>query len=123
MLERYAADLPVYTSKPKTSGEDVVVLLTGSTGNIGSQVLATLLADPRVTTVYTFNRASSSSSGDRQRAAFEGRGLPASLLSQSKLVQLSGDLAADRFGLTEPIYNEVCNFLINVGIMHADILI
>ncbi|KAF7789161.1 hypothetical protein EIP86_000098 [Pleurotus ostreatoroseus] len=113
MLERYASDLPIYTPRSKTS-EDVVVFLTGSTGSIGSQILATLLNDSRITTVYTFNRPSSGSVVDRQRVAFEERGLPTSLLSHSKLVQLSGDLAADRFGLPESVLDKVVNTVTHV---------
>lgn len=112
MLERYASDLPIYTPRSKTSEGEVVVFLTGSTGSIGSQILATLLDDPRITTVYTFNRPSSGSVVDRQSVAFEERGLPTSLLSQSKLIQLSGDLAADQFGLPKSIYDKVRSLLI-----------
>lgn len=108
-IEKYSAILPERPAAPATDRSgDIAVLLTGSTGNLGSHTLAALLADPRVVKVYTFDRASADST-PRQRieSAFKDRGLPVELLSQSKLSTLVGDLNKPSFGLDSPIFEEV----------------
>lgn len=106
MLQTYASHLP----RPVTAGpvilDGVVVLLTGSTGNVGSHILASLLAEPRVKRVYTLNRASSSDE-DRQTAAFQARGLPVDVLGGDKLVKLVGNVTQDRLGLSQTAYDQV----------------
>jgi hypothetical protein len=56
MIERYSADLPSVKQTDAPRPEKHVVLLTGSTRGLGSQLLATLLADERVERVYALNR-------------------------------------------------------------------
>jgi hypothetical protein len=58
MINLYSWDMPSMNTqgKPKPDGE--VVLLTGSTGGLGSQLLASLISDERVKTVYALNRPS-----------------------------------------------------------------
>lgn len=110
MLEKYSVGLPTNISKSKhSSGDEIVVLLTGSTGNVGSQLLAALIAEWRVKKVYTLNRPSPAvkEGEDRQRTAFEERKLPVKLLNQDKYVPLYGDLSVDGFGLEQTVYEEV----------------
>lgn len=107
MIAKYTANLSPL--KPRTfqpSESPPVVLLTGSTGNIGSHILAYLLSEKRVRKVYALNRPSSDPDG-RMRAAFEQRGLPLSLLEGEKFVSLVGDVTREKFGLEEHGYNEV----------------
>ncbi|KAG6843342.1 hypothetical protein H0H93_001329, partial [Arthromyces matolae] len=61
MIEKYSSglDRPSSLQGPSTPG-DKVVLLTGSTGNLGSQILADLLLDSTVHRVYALNRDSDS---------------------------------------------------------------
>jgi hypothetical protein len=56
MIERYSADLPSIVSTGAPKPEQHVVLLTGSTRGLGSQLLATLLQDEHVGRVYALNR-------------------------------------------------------------------
>jgi hypothetical protein len=107
MLQTYGSNLP----KPKYSATvsmstPISVLLTGTTGSVGSHILAALLSENRVHRVYTLNRPSSTGT-DRQAAAFAARDLPTDLLQQSKLVQLFGDVTQDHFGLTQAVFDEV----------------
>ena len=110
MLDLYTSGLPkdVSQSDPDSDASSIVVLLTGSTGNVGSHVLAALLADSRISKVYTFNRSSRIPSPGRQSQAFIERKLSLDLLSGGKLVQLFGDLSLDNFGLDGSMYNEAC---------------
>lgn len=83
-------------------------LLSGTTGGLGSNMLARLLASPTVMRIYAFNRPSrSATSVTRQRSAFEKRGLDTSLLSSKKLINVEGDLNAPSFALNDTLYEEV----------------
>ena len=126
-LPRYIA--PASHSPPKYP---VTVLLTGSTGHLGSEILASLLTDERVERVYTLDRAGKENSldrarkgasldqagrgvsdgatagvRDRQRARWADKGLDDELLQSPKLVPLEGDVSAPRFGQSEEVYGEV----------------
>jgi len=85
-----------------------VYLLTGTTGSLGSNMLAQLLEAPAVTRVYAFNRPSKSTTlRARQVSAFNQRGLNTDLLSSEKLVYVEGDLNAPGFALGDKLYGEV----------------
>lgn len=92
-----------------------VVLLTGSTGTLGSYILADLLGRPEISTIYVLNRFSAAPgtwSSMRQLKAFEERGLNTRLLTTSrKICYLEGDMSQDRLGLMESTYERVCVFL------------
>ena len=106
LVEKYSADLPqVKQAQPP---QNRVVLLTGSTGNIGSHILAALLADEHVLKVYTLDRnVPGENPKDRLTAAFKQRGLPVELLADARLIVLGGDLSAEAFGLDKPILEQV----------------
>lgn len=97
-------------SAVRPAGDDVVVLLTGSTGNLGAQILESLLHDPRVKTVYTLDRPShgSKSLRNRQVGRFLDKGLNASLLNSPRLVSLECEASHRNLGLDASVYNEVC---------------
>ncbi|KAG1767497.1 putative aminoadipate reductase [Suillus placidus] len=88
-----------------------VVLLTGSTGALGSYILADLLGRPEVSTVYVLNRFSAAPgtySSLRQLKAFEERGLNTRLLTLSrKIFYLEGDVSQDRMGLASTTYERL----------------
>ncbi|KAF5362791.1 hypothetical protein D9757_011015 [Collybiopsis confluens] len=107
MIEQYSQGLEAPPPPPKISlsRQNHHVLLTGSTGNIGTELLAGLVLSDSVERVYAFNRRSSSGSSilDRHRERFEDKGLDVSLLDSSKLVFLEGDTSADDLGLSQDI--------------------
>ncbi|KAJ3968093.1 male sterility protein-domain-containing protein [Lentinula raphanica] len=80
------------------------VLLTGSTGNLGCYILASLLSRDDVHCVYTFNRRSTNRDIlERHKAQFEEKGLDIVLLSSPKLVFLEGNIELPSLGLTEKV--------------------
>ncbi|KAL1679182.1 hypothetical protein EV122DRAFT_210432 [Schizophyllum commune] len=103
-----AAALPKYVAAtdPKPLSMPVSVLVTGTTGNLGAELLAILLKDERVERVYTLDREASVPVWDRQRARFADKGLDVELLKSEKLVTLAGDAYADRLGQSEALYDE-----------------
>lgn len=121
MIRRYTAALPVYQARIEATpgNNDIVVLLTGSTGNIGSHILASLLRDPRITAVYTLNRPSSTSA-DRLFTAFRQRCLPVELLSQKKLSPYVGDLTQECFGLPKELFKQVRSRVVSPPSRHSE---
>ncbi|KAK7442939.1 hypothetical protein VKT23_015881 [Stygiomarasmius scandens] len=82
--------------KPSTE----VVLLTGSMGSLGTEILAQLLVNPEIAGVFAFNRPPpSGSSLERQRMSFILHGHEASLVESPKLVLIEGDFGAKDLGL------------------------
>ena len=78
MAAKHSEGLPGYvdaSTLPKYVLADVaraplwpaVILMTGTTGNLGADILAQLLQDERVSRVYTIERAGSSPAAYRQR--------------------------------------------------------
>jgi len=97
---------------PWTDTTSHVVLLTGSTGALGSYLLASLLENHCVAVVYALNRSSEQSSvQQRQRAGFEDRGLDITLLESKKLIYLEVDASQTGLGLGDKLYEEVFCFL------------
>jgi hypothetical protein len=84
-----------------------VILITGTTGGLGSFLLASLLKNDEVRRVYAFNRQGRESSKQRQVEGFEDRSLPVDLLNGDKVVFVEGDSAAENLGLEPSLYEEV----------------
>ena len=85
-----------------------MVLVTGTTGALGSHILKHLLLEPEVVKVFAYNR--SPSIAETQRAAFASNGLDADLLDSPKLRYICGNMDEPMLGLTALVYNEVCTF-------------
>ncbi|KAJ3774065.1 male sterility protein-domain-containing protein [Lentinula raphanica] len=85
---------------PRPANE--TVLLTGSTGNLGCYILASLLSRDNVQRVYAFNRRSTNRDiMERHRTQFEEKELDMALLSSPKLVLLEGDIKLSSLGLSK----------------------
>jgi hypothetical protein len=111
LVDKYTESFPSRltlngSAYPVLRGE--VYLLTGTTGSLGSNMLAQLLEAPEVTRVYAFNRPSkAATSSERHLSAFKERGLNTEILSSEKLVYVEGDLNAPGFSLGDELYGEV----------------
>ncbi|KAI5828372.1 NAD(P)-binding protein [Schizophyllum commune Tattone D] len=128
MASKYSEGLPGYVDSstlpryipPATERSlslPVSVLLTGSTGNLGTYLLVYLLADPRVSRLYTLDRVGKTAAIERQLASFEDKGLDPLILASPKLVVLEGDACAENLGRTAEVY---ANLLDEVSIIiHA----
>ena len=103
IFDDWSSHLP--TAAPRAlrrSHEAPVVLLTGSTGSLGSYILQALLSDSGVRKIYCFNRGEDAHS--RQIASFETKGLKPDFQSMSFL---QCELSKERLGLDEAIYKEL----------------
>ncbi|KAJ6492315.1 hypothetical protein C8R45DRAFT_825292 [Mycena sanguinolenta] len=89
------------------AADNMVVLLTGTTGALGCHLLVDLLANDNVKQVYAFNRVGKSgkSLADRQRDALLKQGIVVeAVLGHAKLMLLEGELAEEAFGLGAEMY-------------------
>ncbi|KAF9000302.1 hypothetical protein BDQ17DRAFT_1427302 [Cyathus striatus] len=111
MIEKYSRGLKQPLERPASierQPTEHVVLITGTTGNLGSQVLEQLLRRSDVTTIYAFNRSSKSSPPlVRLETRFKDKGLDTRLLQLPKLIHIEGDLAQEHLGLPLDVYTEV----------------
>ncbi|KAG6852620.1 putative secondary metabolism biosynthetic enzyme [Blastosporella zonata] len=113
MIAKYT--LGFETSAASTQYSDsvlspAVVLLTGSTGNLGSQILAMLLEDSLVHKVYAYNRPSKAGTKtilERHSRKFEDVGLNGALLNSEKLVLIEGDATQPGLGLDQEMYSHL----------------
>jgi len=86
------------------------VLITGTTGSLGSQLLDALLRNQRVRKVYALNRSHGGAKSLKQRheERFLDKGLDLGLLLDNRLVLLKGDTSRGDLGLQTEILEEVC---------------
>ncbi|KAF8971243.1 hypothetical protein BDZ97DRAFT_1349060 [Flammula alnicola] len=108
MIRKYSFS-PNVIHSDGMKGRDTIVLLTGSTGHLGSQVLDGLLRDSRISKVYTLNRRSvdAGSMAERHLTRFRDKGLDEVLLRSPKLIHLESDYSAKNLGLSESVYSEL----------------
>ncbi|KAG9310664.1 hypothetical protein JVU11DRAFT_9252 [Chiua virens] len=86
--------------------EPAVVLLAGSMGGLGSFLLADLLQSSGVQCVFAFNRPSTKSIEERQKAAFKDRGLQVELLDSNKLAYIETNASLEKCCLPSAQYEE-----------------
>lgn len=113
MIQKYNPNLPEFPSHVHASSEsNVVVLMTGSTGNIGSHILASALSNRRISRIYTLHRKNATlTPHECLLDAFRKRGLPVGLLDDSRLVCTVGDVVHPTLGLESTQYSEVRELL------------
>jgi len=109
-IHRYTQDWPIHRPGPCAFDPDAeVILLTGSTGGLGSQLLAQLVTMPTIKRIYAFNRRASKSSLERHIEAFTDRGNDLSLLNSQKIVYVEGDTSIRGLGIDAGLLKEVGN--------------
>ncbi|KIJ59318.1 hypothetical protein HYDPIDRAFT_118655 [Hydnomerulius pinastri MD-312] len=114
MIERYSVGLKGSDNGVNIEGQigdeaaPATVLLTGSTGGLGSFLLAQLLESTNVERVYALNRPSSTTSiQQRQRSAFLDKGLPLDLLESNKLTYVEAEASQANCGLPPSLYEKI----------------
>jgi len=101
------------TATVLTQPHKEVVLVTGTTGDLGSRLLVELIATPHVERIYALNRGDLSVLLDRQEKVIQGysnkhvdlRGEAA----RGRVILLSGDITKeDGWGIDKKTFDEVC---------------
>ncbi|KAG2142363.1 hypothetical protein DEU56DRAFT_979550 [Suillus clintonianus] len=107
-----------YTSgfkSPKTllpsslNSRDCVVLVTGTTGVVGANLLECLLRVPQITRIILLNRTKPGTPTmmERHQEIFKAQSLDPTGLDTDKVVYLEGTLDKDHFGLSTDTFNEM----------------
>ena len=107
LAERFSANLPARPAvlRPREVTKDVVVV-TGTTGGFGCDILERLLRDDGVATVFAFNRKGTDAL-ERQRSRFRERGHDVSLLDLAKFRMVEADLQAADFGIEALLLEDI----------------
>lgn len=105
MVRKYTHELMRSTFVPASPQHPLMhtVVLTGSTGSLGSHILEQLLNNPSVDRVYCLNR--SSDAATRQKSTFDTH--HHSLTNFSKASFLHTDFSKEFFGLDESTYRRL----------------
>ena len=106
MMAQYSKEFTPHTGTDPLPSHDVV-LVTGTTGTIGSNVLVQLVADPKVGKVYAFNREASTPSDARQRTALRDRGLDPSVADSPKVIFFEGTISQPKLALADGLYEKL----------------
>ncbi|KAJ6471940.1 hypothetical protein C8R45DRAFT_1013604 [Mycena sanguinolenta] len=109
MVQKYTQDIPraVREQGMPLTGE-AVVLVTGTTGELGCYLLARLLASDNIARVFALNRPSRKTSLiERQCRALVDRGPDPAIVHSPKLSLLEGDLTKPDFDLPAAVYEEM----------------
>ena len=114
LVERYSRDLVKSSVPAKEDGGPRTVALIGSTGYLGPHILASLLKNPGIASVYCFNRTADA----RERTAKGLEGTGYQLDERFPNVQfIVSDLGAPKLGLTESdfdaLYSKVDTIIYN----------
>ncbi|KAF7934870.1 uncharacterized protein EAE98_002915 [Botrytis deweyae] len=92
--------LPPPTSHKKVDTNHEIVVLTGSTGTLGSHILGSLLLNPRVAHIYCLNRSSSGKSLRESRSQF-------AYTADTRVTFLTIDLSKPQLGLRSEDYSNL----------------
>ncbi|KAK7050038.1 hypothetical protein VNI00_005470 [Paramarasmius palmivorus] len=110
---QYGREWPAHRHDPSQVEDEIlegdIVLLTGSTGSLGTYVLEALIKDPTVSRIYALNRQDVRGARTlfvRQSARFKDRGMEF-VLNSDKLVLLEGDAAVENLGLERGVYEKL----------------
>ena len=108
LVKKYTADLPVNKTRPQNQNTRPLpstIILTGSTGSLGTYLLHSLLGRESVTKVYCLNRSDAES---RQKKGFEEKGFHLdATVWQEKVEFLQASFDEPRFGLSAAKYREL----------------
>ncbi|KAH6614388.1 hypothetical protein B0J18DRAFT_299914 [Chaetomium sp. MPI-SDFR-AT-0129] len=103
ILQKYTQDLPPpRAGKPEPADEGQVIVITGTTGTLGSYMLDIASRSPRVQKVICLNRSDDAEA--RQKKSNEERGLQTDF---SKTVFLRADLSQSELGIGKENFEEL----------------
>ncbi|KAI0647275.1 acetyl-CoA synthetase-like protein [Trametes meyenii] len=107
-VKKYTSGLPprLYPLMCRPSLEKDVVLITGTTGGFGCDILEHLLRDEQVQRVYALNRKGTRAL-ERQYTQFRARGLDEQLLGSSKFNMVEAALEDRDLGISPQVYDEI----------------
>ena len=118
LVEKYTEDLPVRGPTGGVTPPEETVLITGTTGAIGSNTLAELYKSDNISRIVVLARKSTVPIYNRQKKALEDRGLDSSIVDSSKITLLEGDPALPGLGLADDVFlklKSVVTCIVHIG--------
>lgn len=116
LVEEFTQHFPLHVpSKPTPDTE--VILVTGTTGSLGANILDKLVATPSVSRIYALNRRDQSGKSTlkgRQQQSFEEHGIDPAVFDSPKIVLLEGDTASANLGLSKEEYESIVGSVTSV---------
>ncbi|KAJ4379416.1 hypothetical protein N0V86_005461 [Didymella sp. IMI 355093] len=102
MMRKYTSDMIRQKHSTNTSEhtEKHTVVVTGSTGSLGTHILEQLLANPNVEKVFCLNRSDNAET--RTKESFDKHDHNATSLSKAEFIKT--DFGSDKLGLTDNTY-------------------
>lgn len=120
MVERHAQGFPKHSGSTAPPSKDVI-LVTGTTGSLGTTLLAHLVASDDVLRIFAVNRkADGSTLLERQMTSMRHQGLDPGIASSKKVMLLEADLNKVAFGLPTSMYEamrEQVTHIIHNGVL------
>ncbi|OBZ76703.1 Linear gramicidin synthase subunit D [Grifola frondosa] len=113
MVYKYTAQFPARPSSLRPHEGKDVVLVTGTTGGFGCDILAHLLQNETVARVYAVNRPGEDVLG-RQTKTFMERGHDVGLLVAPKFRLVEGDLSVPGAHIEPALFNEIRNTVTHI---------
>lgn len=108
-VARYTKNLPAKSAPPPAAGSQKEsvrnIAIIGSTGYIGSHLVATLLKSSNINHIYCLNRGSAEPAREKTLSKLDGK--PVAPLERLTFLQV--DLGASRLGLAEEQYQKLLN--------------
>ena len=105
MVEKYSGNFENHVPSSRAPTEDTI-MITGTSGSVGSSILVDCLKRPNVRRIYALNRPSADPV-KAQKAALTKHGFDPSLVDTPKLTFLNADLAAADLGVGELLLEEL----------------
>ena len=110
MFDKYSTSLRRRSDPKAPHGKNLAILMTGSTGSLGSYILDLLIKHPEVARIYCTTRDQAGPAAQKKRIREAGLGD----LNLEKVKFVPCDLARYRLGLAEAVREEVLDAITHV---------
>ena len=120
LVDKYTKNFTAHKPTGGVIPQGDVVLITGTTGAVGSSTLAGLYRSSSVARIIVLARKSITPVSFRQKKALEEHGLDPRITNSSKITLLEGDPALPGLGLGEDVFLElksIVTHILHIGTM------
>jgi hypothetical protein len=114
LVHKYTKNFPIHKPSGGAVAQGEVVLITGTTGAIGSSTLAELHKSSSIARIIVLARKAIAPVLFRQKKALEERGLDPRVANSSKITLLEGDPALPGLGLGDEVLLELMSIVTHI---------
>lgn len=121
LVSKYTQDFPTrLPNRSRVLPRAAFVLITGTTGGLGTRLLADLIACPDVSKIYAVNRRQRRSLTERQMESFRKQGLDGRIVESEKVVLIEADVSDKGAGFRDEVLDEVSHMLFTLCMVSDD---